>query len=249
MPQNEIGSCGPKQPSIKNHFDGLHKKCGEILTQSLTGDNAALIAKGRFFTGELDVWRDVLSSRTESELLRVATLEYEFALLSLAQGHYRQAFKGLRLVLELTLQCVYLSAKEVTLREWMQNQQDTVWGAIVENENGIFSRRFTNAFFPKLSGHALHYQTLASQIYRECSECVHGNTPKHIPLPALLDFDQAVFSLWFDKADCVALVTHYALSLRYLHDLPKNDKLKLEVPLTNRIGHIKEVRELFGGPV
>jgi len=72
---------------------------------------------------------------------------------ALAQGHYRHAFKGLSLVLELCLQAVALSANELCLREWPDNRRDTVWGVIVDDANGVFSKQFAHAFFPSLALH------------------------------------------------------------------------------------------------
>ena len=85
-------------------------------------------------------------------------------------------------------------------------------------------------------------------IYRECSECVHGNVPKHVPLPSALEFNQEVFELWHSKADIVALILHFGLSLRYLRDLSEEDLLDIEPFLVDRLGHLKEVRQLLGGP-
>ena len=102
---------------IRAYFKELQKKCDEILSASLTAPNDTLMASSRQFSLELGAWQQVLGKRREAELLRVAALEYEFALLALAQGHYRHAFKSLRLVLELCLQAVLLSSNEVGLRE------------------------------------------------------------------------------------------------------------------------------------
>jgi hypothetical protein len=233
---------------IAEVFDRLHKKCGEILIASMADTNSGLVARSYQFASELEKWGTVLGVRTEVEILKVAALEYNFALLALNQGQYRQSFKALRLVLELTLQAVHLSTNEIYLREWLDNRLDTVWSSIVDQENGVFSKRFANAFFPDLNLHLAHYREMATSIYRECSECVHGNMPKHVPLPSSLEFNQEVFELWHSKAEIVALILHFALSLRYLRDLSEEDILDMEPFLADRLGHLKEVRQLLGGP-
>lgn len=233
---------------VTKYFNQLHEKCGEILAASMASSNSAAVARSHQFSFELERWCQALGPRNEVELLRVAALEYEFALLALTQGHYRQSFKALRLVLELTLQAVHLSTNEICLREWLDNRIDTVWSSIISEEDGVFSKRFAKAFFPELSFHAPHYRGLAASIYRECSECVHGNMPKHVPLPSALDFDQAVFDLWHSKADVVALILHFALSVRYLSDIPEKEILDIEPFLTDRLGHLEEIRQLLGGP-
>lgn len=238
----------PESLDIKAYFQELQKKCDAILAVSLADPNAALIAASRQFSLEIDVWQQAISSRREAELLRTATLEFEFALLALCQGHYRHAFKSLRLVLELCLQAVHLSANEMRLREWLDNRSDTVWNAIVEDENGVFSQRFAQAFFPELAVHIPHYRSMAISVYRECSECVHGNMPKHVPLPASLAFDKDVFSLWHSKAAIVARVVHFSLCLRYLKDLNEAAVARLEPSLSDRLGHVTEIRNRLGGP-
>jgi len=233
---------------ITKYFNQLHEKCGQILTSSMAGSNLEIVAGSHQFAYELQGWCNILDQRTEVELLKVAAMEYELALLALAQGHYRHSFKALRLVLELTLQAVYLSASEICLREWLDSRIDTIWSLIVDENNGVFSVRFAKAFFPDLITHVKHHQGLAISIYRECSECVHGNIPKHIPLPSSLDFNQEVFTLWHSKAEVVALILHFALSMRYLPDLSEKDIIEVEPFLTDHLGHLKEIRQLFGGP-
>lgn len=233
---------------IKVYLQGLRAKSCSCFDLSLTAPNSPKIASSHVFASEMGVWCNVLAQRQEAELLKMAALEYEFALLALTQGHYRYAFKGLRLVLELILQAVYLSANEVLLREWLGNRADTVWSAITDKDQGIFSLRFAKAFFPEMTKHVQHYQELAVTLYRECSECVHGNTPKCIPLPACLEFNQGVFDLWHAKASTVALIAHFVLSLRYLSEISENDVSDLEPSLSDRLGHLEEVRKLLGGP-
>ena len=233
---------------ITKYFEELHEKCGQILTASMAGPNSETIAKSHQFAYELKEWCNILENRTEVELLRVAAMEYELALLALIQGHYRHAFKALRLVLELSLQAVHLSVNEICLREWLDNRIDTVWDLIIDKEAGVFSTRFAKAFFPDLIQHVQHHRGLAIAIYRECSECVHGNNPRHIPLPTALDFNQEVFELWHSKAEVVALVLHFAMSIRYLPGLLATQIAVVEKFLTDRLGHLEEIRQLLGGP-
>jgi hypothetical protein len=233
---------------IKGYLEQLLTKSGTVFDLSMTTLNSSKIAASHIFCGEMADWCKVLDQRGEAELLRVATVEYQFALLALAQGHYRHAFKGLRLVLELILQAVSLSTNELLLREWLDNRADTIWSAITDKQEGVFSDRFAKAFFPELIKHVQNYREMATKVYRECSECVHGNTPKCIPLPSCLEFDQEVFDLWHSKASVVALIAHFVLSLRYLLDLAETDVSDLEHFLSDRLGHVEEIRSILGGP-
>jgi hypothetical protein len=161
------------------YFGQFHSQCESVCKQSLVEPNLTKITNSHLFTSELTLWCEVVGDKREAELLRVAAHEYEYSLLALAQGHYRHAFKSLRLVLELTLQAVYLSANELRLREWLSNRVDTSWSAIVDKNEGVFSPRFSKGFFPPFEIHAAHYGGMAVLLYRECSECVHGNAPHY----------------------------------------------------------------------
>lgn len=238
----------PASNDIADYFSKLQAKCGTILIESTAGQNGNLMGASRLFGAELGVWKDTLINRREAELIKVALYEYEFALLALAQGHYRHAYKALRLVLELCLQSVLLSANEMVLREWLANKSDTFWSVIVDLENGVFSKRYTQAFFPDLESHVAHFRALAVSVYRECSECVHGNVPKHVLLPSSLSFDSGVFSLWHSKAATVARIAHFAFCLRYLNDLNDAELSNLEPFLSDRIGYLAGIRSKIGGP-
>lgn len=233
-----------KTPSqlAAEYFGALHAECETVSAQSLAEPQLSAVAASFAFVNELKAWCEVLESRREVELLKVAALEYEFALLALTQGHYRNAFKSLRLVLELTLQAVLLSSNELKLREWLENRVDTSWSAIIDEKEGVFSPRFAKGFFRHLEVHVKHYAGMAVLLYRECSESVHGNMPKHITLPPNLGFDVEVFGLWHGKANLLALVANFCLVLRYFEDLSSDDRRKLSSFVATRLGHIAEIK-------
>ena len=234
--------------AITQVYHNLHEACAKILEESTQGDFARLLAESHVFLHELERWIQVLARRKESHLLAVAAREYQLALLALAQGLYRHAFKGLRLVLELCLQAVHLSAHQIELHEWLESRKDTVWGVLMDENDGVLSVRFARAFFPELEADVRHHRSLAQQLYRECSECVHGSTQKYIALPDSLTFSSESFRLWHCKAGNVALVLAFVLSLRYLKDLKDEDLTTLEHDLLDRLGHVAPIRAYFGGP-
>lgn len=231
---------------IVEHYRGLASKCNEILEVTFSVDDRALLhGRGHAFLGELKEWARAINPRPEQELIARAAREYQFAMLALVQGHYRHAFKGLRLVLELLIQAVHLSAHTLDLHEWLDSRKDTTWSVLV-GENGVFSKRYADAFFPELRDHTAHFCSIAQELYRECSEVVHGNTPRHIPAPVDLEFSRETFELWHDKADMVALVINFILAMRYLQHLPIQNTETLEGQLLSRLGHIAVVRHHFG---
>lgn len=220
----------------------LHGQCTQAVDLSVNGENEVLLGESYIFASDLDSWHLAIASHSESALLKTAAAEYLMALLNTCQGQYRDGFKGLRLVLELCLQTTHLSANLVLREEWLQGKQDTIWSTLVDVDVGPLSVRSCRAFFPDLSDHIGHFRLLAQTLYRELSECIHGNVPNYIPLPSSLAFSQETFALWHSKAKLVRLVVHFALALRYLPSLEAAKRIALGDALIDQLGHIAAIR-------
>jgi hypothetical protein len=178
-----------------------------------------------------------------------AAREYEFAMLALVQGHYRHAFTGLRLCLELCVASVYFATHRLELQEWLDGRTDILWARMLDLENGVLSKRFARAFYPDLADDVLHYNTLARTTYRECSEYVHGAAISHALLSEALAFNDSVFDRWHSLADTVAMVVSFTLSMAFLRQCKDDQLNQLESSVLDRVGHIAEIRAVFGGVV
>jgi hypothetical protein len=234
--------------SPKDILEGLHGICTATLNRSFDGEFAAMMARSFVFANDLSTWAQLISDRPERFLLAKASEEYLVAILNLVQGQYRNAFKGLRLVLELSLQGVYLSANLVELQEWMNNSRDTIWSNLTDPNKGPLTRRFVRAFFPEIEEHSNNFQSLAETLYRELSEAIHGNVPLRIPLPDSFNFDERTFKLWHEKATTVRMILHFCFGARYLKSLNEDKRAMVEQPITEELGHIEAIRTLLGGP-
>lgn len=226
----------------------LHDACATALALSFEGLREGQMGARFAFESELQTWSTVLKDRSELALYEVAQREYLVAMLNLAQGQYRNAFKGLRLVLELHLQGVLLSTDPVGLSEWLRNAKDTIWARIIEDD-GVFGKRFARAFFPDLEPRVGGVQAVARTLYRELSEATHGNVPNAIRLPESIGFDQEAFDTWCAKADTLRSVVHFSLTLRYLNEIGDARLHLVEPMLIERLGDIAPIRERLGGPV
>jgi len=238
----EIAS--PHQPTLSTGgvIRALHSQCNQSVESSLNGDNEAKLGESYIFANDLDSWCSAIAGQSESTLLETAASEYVLAILNTCQGQYRNGFKGLRLVLELCLQSAHLSTNLVLREEWLKGEKDTIWATLVDADNGPLSTRTCRAFFSDLSDHVGHFRQLAQTLYRELSECIHGNVPNHIPLPSSLEFSQETFELWHSKAKLVRLVVHFTLALRYLPSLHADKRSAVEAALTEQLGHIAAIR-------
>lgn len=235
--------------SCERYYRELYTSCGEVLSQSFEADEAGLHAIAHHFVQDLERWYAVLKSRPESCLLSASSSEYQFALLAVVLGQYRQSFMSLRLSLELALGAIHFSANELKLRQWLKGRQDLVWAAIVDAEIGIFSRPFISAFYEDLAGSGREYGAIAESVYRECSEYVHGNASTQSAQGGKVEFRQDTFEDWHEKAKTVRLVISFALCARYVEGLSAADRTPLEEILLDNLGHLPAVRAILGAPV
>ncbi|MBR0778316.1 hypothetical protein JQ625_26090 [Bradyrhizobium diazoefficiens] len=228
--------------TIREILNQLHECCTKTIGRSLEEEFNPANGASYSFCVDLDHWIAVLEDRPEQALLVTAANEFALAFLNNCQGQYRNAFKGLRLSLELILQSVYLSANLVVLQEWLNSHADTSWSAIVHNENGIFSARFCRAFFPEAMEHVTPLRSLSETLYREMSECIHGNVPSRIPLPKTIGFDEPTFELWHSKAGTLRYVANFALTLRYYSGLSAESKDRMKPIALDQLGTMQTIR-------
>lgn len=231
---------------MKQVYEQLHNRFGEILSQTLQSEHYTALARNHAFIHDLEVWLDVLKPRPEALILQEAIKEYQFALVALMQGSYRHGFMSLRLFMELTLVSVFLSADLVSLHEWLQRRADTKWSVLIDVENGLFSKRFAKAFFAELAPFAMSQKEMAEKVYRECSQFVHGN-PETSTREKVLNYDDGLVLIWIAKADVISDLVTFAFCLRYLRDLDEVALSRIESSTMKRLEHFSEIRTIFGG--
>lgn len=155
-------------------------------------------------------------------------------------GLYQPAFMGLRYFLERTLTGVFYSGNELELRTWLRGERDTYWteligrddkGGAKQNEernvnvdSGLFSLKFTRAFFPEIVDSAKTFRSLTSKVYRNCSEFVHGNPRAIDQIGQNNEFSLDVTEKWNEFADTIIRCILYAFVMRYWKFLPENSK-------------------------
>jgi hypothetical protein len=239
---------GQQGQGPKKIIEALHADCTKAVANSFDAKYNQLNGQSYGLANDFDIWTRVLYDLDECELYRTASAEYVSALLNVSQAQYRDAFKGLRLALELTLQGIYLSANLVLLDEWLSSQADTNWQAIVNQDNGVFSPRFCRAFFPELVDDVAAFKSLAETLYREMSECTHGNVPNRIPLPTKIAFDEPTFKLWHEKAGTLRLLVNFALAMRYANNVWGENRDLIGPILLDQLGYVAAIRTDFGGP-
>ena len=238
----------PITSGCQDHYSLLNSRCGEILVASFAFDDAGQ-SRSHSYAQDLETWIAALDSRPEVELLKSALEVYQFGLLTVLQGLYRQSFMSLRSFIELALGAVHFSGSELHLRQWLGDERDLSWQRIVDKDSGVFSAGFAKAFFAEAVEVAPEYDQIAGAVYRECSEYIHGNSLRISALPSGLQFDSAAFSSWHEIAESAYLVVTFALCVRYLKFLDDRSRNALEAVILDVVGHVPAIRAFYGAPV
>lgn len=238
MKKQTTNSCLEYYRQLHN---GIAASIDKIEINDLLSDFTSAHAKSE----DIHLWLDVLSRKREVAIFEVAFKEYNFALLCLVQGFYRQAFSSLRLFLELALSAVKLSTNELDLRMWFLGKKDIIWAEVVDDDKGLFSNSYMTTFCPELLGEAKHVQGLSKKLYRECSEFVHGNHASNKELAMAIGFSKDIFQSWVQKSKSSFFIVQYVLAVRYINDLSKECVLKIESSLVDELGHINGFRTLL----
>lgn len=230
---------------IKEHYTSLKEVSNTILEQSLDEDNLPLIAKSHNILFEYNVWLEILKEKPEFNILKTASKELQISIMTLNFGFYSKSFSGLRFFLERSLIAILFSSQEIELKLWEKGERDTSWSEIIDAHKGIFSPRFSKAFFPDLKDEIEHFRNMSQKVYRECSEFVHGNNSAIQSLPNSLEYNKNLFINWHNKASSISRIILFALNLRYLKHISEDDFKKLESINIDNFNSIKPIQELY----
>jgi hypothetical protein len=204
------------------------------------------------YLADLEVFYYLISHRHEAPILQLAIKEYQFALFALSIGQYRHAYIGLRLFFEMIMACFLFSTNEIDFKLWERNAKDINWQELIDQNKGVFSNNYCKAFNEELAGHIKPFLTIATTVYRECSEYVHGNLHTHQKIPSHIKFDKEICDDWHQKSKSMYLVIVFLFSLRHLpsfdSSMSNNQKLityisRAKAIISSELGHIDVIRD------
>lgn len=232
--------------NVDEKFKNLKDICNIIYESSIqTQENLDILSKSHHQLNDLKFWFSILNDRPEYIILETAIKELEISMITLNFGFYSKSYAGLRFFLERSLVAILFSSQEIELKLWEKGERDTYWSEIIDENNGIFSSKFSRAFFPELKDEIKHYKKLTEKVYRECSEYVHGNNSAIQSVPCNLSYSLQSFNSWHRKFNAITRIILFTLNLRYLKHLPY-DKLKdLEDINSDNFNSIKAIQELY----
>lgn len=230
---------------INSYYAQLNTRSQEIF--ALAQEEPELLSKVHSSAAELSQLSEVIFDLDEKSMLRVVCSQLESSCLSLSLGLYRPAIGALRLALELGIGSIYFSANKMAHREWISGNGDLKWSVVNSEFDGVFSHRFTKAFFPELIEHSGVYLTRASRVYRTLSEYVHGNSDTWNKSGIVLQANEELRKFYELQFDEVTMLLKFAFCCRHLKEMSSEYRESNHAILIE-LSYIPQIREFLGGP-
>ena len=87
--------------------------------------------------------------------------------------------------------------------------------------------------------------TVASKLYRESSEFIHGNFNKIEELPTSIELNSSLLEKWIDFMETSRFIALFLLFMRFSKDVDSQDLHKIEEMAKEELGGIEEFNFLF----
>jgi len=230
--------------NIQEYFSRLNKESQAIFEESISAKEQ--LGKAHHLASCIYEFSEHIPDPFERQMFVTVSTQLESATLNLTLGMYRQAFASLRLALEMGLGAIHFSVHKVELHEWLDGRSDIKWSSLVDEENGVLSKRFSKAFFKELSEEICNYRESSISTYRKLSEFVHGNNETWAKSGLKISYNQDLFDLYFNHLSKVSEIIIFIATCRYvkLFDDASLESLQF---ILEELSHISFVREIFGG--
>lgn len=227
------------------HLQKLRERLNSVFSETI--DSGQLTGKSHYYATCLYELGQQLEDQAIAGMLKSVAAQLESATLFSAFGLYRQAFSALRLALELGFGACYFSVHRLDLNEWLDGKRDIKWAQLIDEDNGVLSSRFSNAFFPELDCEAKKISKRAKALYRELSEFVHGNHETWLDGGLAIAFNHDANQRYHSKCQEAFEIILFTLCCRYLKSL-NDTKLDAVDFINEELKHLGPVRTVFGGP-
>lgn len=230
--------------NIKEYFENLKNESNLIFDQSILLEEH--LGKSHFYVTCIhDFTQHITDIKEKNNWINICS-QLEASILSVTLGLYRQAFSTLRLGFELGLGSILFSIDKIHFYEWLKGCSDIKWSKIIDEETGIFSQKYINAFFPSLNKDIKQARTKAIDNYRKLSEYVHGNHQTWMKNGIKLTFNNELLLEFFNHFDEITEILLFCLFARYSNDFTK-ETLEICEFLNERLGNNDRIREYLGG--
>ena len=199
------------------------------------------------FVDDLHKWVSYCDNLKNYILVEEAQTECINSIYMCAQGFYKEAMTTLRQFFEHMLFAILLSTNDYKYRLWQVGKYDMSWSQIVDDQNGIFGKQFISVYAENLDEvRSVELITIAKNVYRECSEYVHGNFEKLSSLPDNLLFDESAIDQYMDYFSSAQYLICMALFIRFRRIFNEHETIAaLESIITDNLGTLSEIQQLL----
>lgn len=230
---------------IIEYLENINLNSQQVFKLSI--QDPIIFAKAHHSASFIGEFSDFVFDEGEKKMILTVAIQLESATINLLHGMYRESFSSLRLALELGLGAIYFSAHKLEQNEWIKGENDIKWSKLIDNDNGVLSKRFCNAFFSELSQYAEEYNDKSKDVYRKMSEFVHGNYDTWNQSGLILKFNSSLKDEYFKFYNIVSEVLIFMLCCRYMKLLSPQHKETICEYLLEELKHISPIREFLGG--
>lgn len=225
----------------------INDKARENIKKIKTNDKMDKINECLSFTEDLNQWLSYCGEFKDFVLVKEAQDEFIKSIFMCMQGFYKEAMMTLRQSLEHMLFAILLSTNDYNYRLWKRGKYDMSWTQIVDQQKGIFGKEYINSYAKDIDGNrSIELLTIAKNIYRECSEYVHGNYGKLMLLTENVEYNEENVDRYIEVFESVKYLISVSLLIRFRELFDKEEILvKLESVLMDNLGMLPEVQELY----
>jgi len=228
---------------IQDYFTQLNTESQTVFNQSILQKDK--LGKLHHLSSCVYEFSGFIHDPQEKIILETVSTQLELSNYNLILGLYRQAFSSLRLALEMGLAAIYFSASKLELHEWLDGRMDIKWSKLIDEDNGVLSKRFSKAFYSDLVDEVESYRSKAIIVYRKLSEYVHGNNETWIDGGIKLVYKEDFFDRYCDFYRIVSETILFSAVCRYAKSFDESERESLQF-LPEEFSHISKIRELFG---
>jgi hypothetical protein len=232
---------------VKEYFSKLNQAAQNVFNDTI--DHCDFLGLVHDYSSILLEWANIIPDSPELKMFENAAQEIDVSCLSLLSGLYRKAFVSLRLSMEMSFGAVYFSVHKLEYLEWQKGEKDIVWSVIIDKENGVLSKRFSNAFFPELSEEITKMNRETGELYRLLSEYVHGNYGTWDQENPYLSKNDDLIKKYEEVIKKLRKLSLFLLCNRYLKELSPEKREMLEEHVKDELNHIEPIRIVLGGPL
>lgn len=226
----------------------INDKSREHIKKLYNSGKLDLINECISYTEDLNIWISRCGNFSKYLLVKEAQDECIKSIIMCSHGFYKEAIITLRQFLEHMLFAILLSTNDYKYRLWKIGQFDMSWTQIVDGQNGVFGKEYIRVYAKDINDErSIELLTIAKNVYRECSEFVHGNYEKLNLLTENMDYDEKILNTYAEYFSNIKYLVSMALLIRFREILNDKENLSfLESIIMDNLGMLPETQLLYG---